>query len=116
MSRRMLLVATIPAAVLAVARAAFLILAVWDIHPFWLWEPLTLSEAAALRDRGEVARLLAEGQDPNATYPVRRGFVRRSSVRMTPLESARAARRDEVVQILVDAGADPDLPESKGPP
>ena len=61
MNRRLLLVAMLPAALLTVARAAFLILAIWDLHPFWLWEPLNLAEAAALRDRGEVARLLAEG-------------------------------------------------------
>ena len=75
MSRRMLLVAIVPAAVLAVARVVFLVLAAWGLHPFWMWEPLNLAEAAALRDRGEVARLLAEGEDPNATYRVRRGFV-----------------------------------------
>jgi hypothetical protein len=104
----MLLVATAPVAVLAAARVVFLILAIWDLHPFWLWEPLNLSEAAALRDRGEVARLLAEGQDPNAKYRVRRGFVRDYAMQLTPVEAARATRRDEIVEILVDAGARPD--------
>ncbi len=105
MSRRLLLVAMLPAALLTVARAAFLILAIWDLHPFWLWEPLNLAEAAALRDRGEVARLLAEGQDPNATYRIRRGFVREYAMQLTPVEAALATRREEIVQILVDAGA-----------
>ena len=105
MNRRLLLVAMLPAALLTVARATFLILAVWDLHPFWLWEPLNLAEAAALRDRGEVAQLLAEGQDPNATYRVRRGFVREYAMQLTPVEAALATRRDEIVQILVDAGA-----------
>jgi hypothetical protein len=67
MSRRLLLVAMMPAALLALARVVFLVLAAFGVHPFWLNEPLNLAEAAALRDRGEVARLLAEGQDPNAT-------------------------------------------------
>jgi hypothetical protein len=105
MSRRMLLVAMVPALVLAAARIVFLVLATWGLHPFWLWEPLNLAEAAALRDRGEVARLLTEGADPNATYRVRRGIIRRSEVQMTPLGAARSARRDDVVEILVDAGA-----------
>ena len=105
MSRRLLFIALLPAAILTAARAGFLVLAIWDAHPFWLWEPLNLAEAAALRDRGEVARLLAEGQDPNATYRIRRGFVRESAMRLTPIEAAQAARRDEIVQILVDAGA-----------
>ena len=72
--------------------------------PFWTAEPLTLSEAAAFRDGGEVARLLAAGVDPNATYPVRRGAVR-GRIEATPLEAAQAAGRDEIVLLLRDAGA-----------
>ena len=107
MSRRLLLVSMLPAFVLAALRVAFLVLAAWDLHPFWIWEPLNLAEAAALRDRGEVSRLLAEGQDPNAAYRIRRGFIRDYAVKMTPIEAATSARRDEIVQILVDAGARP---------
>jgi hypothetical protein len=101
----MLLVAMAPAALLALARVVFLVLAIWDVHPFWLFEPLNLAEAAALRDRGEVARLLADGEDPNATYRVRRGIVREYPMQMTPMAAATAARRDEIVQILLDGGA-----------
>ena len=107
MNRRLLLVAIAPAALLALTRVAFLVMAVWDVHPFWRWEPLNLSEAAALRDRGEVARLLAEGADPNATYRVRRGAVRSYAMEMTPMDAALAARRDEIVQLLLDGGAKP---------
>ena len=112
----MLLAAMIPPAMLAVARVVFLVLAVWDVHPFWLTEPLNLAEAAALRDRGEVARLLAEGQDPNATYRVRRGMVRDYQVQMTPMAAAIAARRDEIVQILLDGGAKPHSPDAETTP
>jgi hypothetical protein len=115
-SRRLLLVAAAPAALLALIRVAFLVLAVWDIHPFWLWEPLNLAEAAALRDRGEVARLIAEGQDPNATYRVRRGMVQRYAMQMTPMAAARSARRDEIVEILLDAGAKPHTPDAQATP
>ena len=103
----MLLVAMAPAFVLAAARVTFLALAAWGLHPFWTWQPLNLAEAAALRDRGEVARLIGEGADPNATYRIRRGFVRDEGVMMTPVEAARAVRREEVVDVLVDAGARP---------
>lgn len=97
----------VPAALVAVARVVFLVLSLAGLHPFWMWEPLNLAEAAALRDRGEVSRLLAEGSDPNAVYLVRRGFVRSYPMKMTPIAAAMAARRDEIVQILVDGGATP---------
>jgi hypothetical protein len=112
----MLLIAAAPAALLALTRVVFLVLAVWGIHPFWRWEPLNLAEAAALRDRGEVARLLAEGEDPNATYSVRRGVVRESAMQMTPMAAALAARRDEIVQLLLDGGAKPHTPDAEGTP
>jgi hypothetical protein len=112
----MLLAAMAPAALLALTRVVFLVLAIWDIHPFWLWEPLNLAEAAALRDRGEVARLLAEGQDPNATYRVRRGFARSYPAQLTPMAAALAARRDEIVQLLLDGGARPHSPDAEGTP
>jgi hypothetical protein len=115
-NRRLLLVAAAPAALLALVRAAFLVLSLWDLHPFWLWEPLNLAEAAALRDRGEVARLLAEGQDPNAIYRVRRGMVERYPVEITPMAAALSARRDEIVELLLDAGATPHTPVNKATP
>jgi hypothetical protein len=112
----MLLIAAAPAALLALTRVVFLVLALWEVHPFWRWEPLNLAEAAALRDRGEVARLLAEGEDPNATYRVRRGVVREYAMQMTPMAAARAARRDEIVQLLLDGGAKPLTPDAEGTP
>lgn len=84
-------------------------------HPIlWGPEPLTLSEAAAFRDAGEVVRLLAAGHDPNATYPVRDGAVK-GRVAATPLEAARGAGRDDIVQLLLDAGALAPLPPEPAP-
>jgi hypothetical protein len=111
----MLLVATAPAALLALIRVVFLVLAVWDVHPFWRWEPLNLAEAAALRDSGEVARLLAAGEDPNATYRIRRSVVRDYPMQMTPMGAALSARRDEIVQLLLDSGAKR-IPDTEGTP
>lgn len=116
MNRKLLIVAMLPPALLALMRVVFLVLALWDVHPFWLWQPLNLAEAAALRDRGEVARLLAEGEDPNATYRVRRGVVRDYPMQMTPMAAALAARRDEIVQLLLDGGARPHTGDADGTP
>ena len=70
---------------------------------FWKGGSLTLSEAAALRDGGEVVRQIAAGADPNAIYPLRPGVLAASS--LTPLEAAVGARRAEIVQLLVLHGA-----------
>ena len=43
--------------------------------------------------------------DPNATYRVRRGVIREHAMQLTPIAAARATRRDEIVQLLEDAGA-----------
>jgi len=97
-------VAGAPLAVLMLARTLLIALSLAGRPLFWAIEPLTLAEAAALRDGGEVARLLADGADPNAHYPVRRGVVR-GRTEATPLEAARAARRPEIVQLLLESGA-----------
>jgi hypothetical protein len=77
--------------------------------PLWHVEPLTLSEAAALRDEGETIRLLIEGYDPNQRYPVRREFVDADQRAITPLEAAVRSRRATMVQLLLAHGARPDI-------
>jgi hypothetical protein len=73
----------------------------------WLWPPvnLTLSEAAAIGDAGEIARQIAAGVDPNRPVLVSRGFVNRDPVMLTPLEAAVEHQRPDIVDVLVLNGA-----------
>jgi hypothetical protein len=105
--------AALPGLALAGATVIWLLMAAAGRHPFWAVEPQTLSEAVASRDFGEVARLLAEGQDPNARYAIRAGVVGDAAVEMTPLEAAEAADLRELVPMLVYAGA---VAPAPGPP
>ena len=70
---------------------------------FWQGGTLTLAEAAALRDQGEVARLIEAGADPNGEYALRPDVL--ATTRATPLEAAVDARRPEIVQLLMHEGA-----------
>jgi hypothetical protein len=70
---------------------------------FWEGGPLTLAEAAALRDQGEVARLIEAGADPNGEFALRPDVL--SVSRATPLEAAVLARRAEIVELLMHEGA-----------
>lgn len=94
-----------PVATFAVVCLAWLAMGAAGAHPFWRTQRLTLSEAAALRDAGEVARLAAAGEDVNAPYRVRAGFLRSEDMELTPLEAARLADRPEIVMLLHDLGA-----------
>jgi hypothetical protein len=108
--------AALPAVLLAAATVTWLAAAAFGAHPFWPSESLTLSEAAALRDGGEVARLLATGVDPNGRYSIRGGFLYKDPVVLTPVEAALAADRPEIVAILVHAGATPSATSMTQPP
>lgn len=68
-------------------------------------EPLTLAEAAGLRDRAAILRLVRRGVDPNAPAHVRRDVLRSPEYTMTPLEAAIASRRADIMLFLTQLGA-----------
>jgi len=84
------------------------------LHPFWPTPAITLSEAAAIRDAGELYRLLVfEHADPNRPWPVRAGMDGAESHNVLPLEMAVRVRRPEIVRILLDHGATVGDPASR---
>lgn len=99
--------AAVPALAAVVVSAAMVVAAATGAAPpFWRGGSLTLSEAAALRDGGELVRMIAAGSDPNAVYPLRPGVLAVQS--LTPMEAAVGARRAEMVDLLVLHGAQVD--------
>ena len=80
----------------------------FDVHPFWPQPDVTLSEAAATRDAGELYRLLVyERHDPNRSWAVRAGMLSDSEQNVMPLDVAVASGRPEIVRILLEHGARP---------
>ncbi len=74
-------------------------------HPIaWRVDPVTLPEAVALRDAGEMLRLIRHGVDPNARARVRAGLVGEEAA-LTPLEAAVASRHEEMVAAVLANGA-----------
>ena len=95
----------LPGALLIAATAVMLIGLPLGADPLWAVEPITLSEAAALRDNGEVVRLIDSGVDVNGTSAVRPDILSAHSLVMTPIEAAVAAERADMVELLLEQGA-----------
>lgn len=95
----------LPGALLIAATAAMFAALPFGVDPMWYVEPVTLPEAAALRDNGEVMRLIGLGADPNEAGTVRAGFAHREAQVLTPLEAAVAIRRADMVEVLLENGA-----------
>lgn len=98
----------LPGAMLVVATIAMFAALPFGIDPAWYVEPVTLPEAAALRDNGEVMRLIGLGADPNKPGTVRAGFAHNEEKMLTPLEAAVGIRRGDMVELLLENGAQMD--------
>lgn len=96
-----------PPLILGACVAGLLAAAPFGLDVVWYEHPLTLAEAAALRDAGMVARLIDRGQDPNRRSFVRGGIFS-DAVYLTPLEAAVGARRLDIVELLLQSGANAD--------
>ena len=74
---------------------------------FWRAEPVTISEAAALRDFARVRALVEDGTNPNARSHVRAGIFGDVVVEMTPREAAIRAGVSDVVERLLQESVPP---------
>ena len=95
----------LPGALLIAVTAAMFTALPFGIDPLWHVEPVTLPEAAALRDNGEVVRLIGLGADPNEAGIVRQYFAHNEAHVLTPLEAAVSIRRAGIVDLLLEHGA-----------
>ena len=99
------IVLAVPGCLAVAVMTAGLLAAVFDQHPMWPRQELNLSEAAAVRDLGEIVRLIQLAEDPDAPRDVRPGFLAEHAVRATPLEAAVAMKDPEVARVLLVNGA-----------
>lgn len=104
MNRETLLGAAVAVPGLLMAAVAIMVVAV-GFRAFEPNPPLTLPEAAALRDNADVVLLVRRGADPNAPAAVRPAIFRSRTGVMTPLEVAVTARHIETASLLLDLGA-----------
>ena len=95
----------VPGCLMAAGFAAALLMAAVDRHPMWPHQQWNLSEAAAVRDTAEVARLIQFAEDPNVPRDIRAGLLSDHPVRLTPLEAAVAINDGNMVVLLLRSGA-----------
>lgn len=91
----------VPGGALAMVSLALLMSTAMHRGPLWSDRAINVSEAAATRDRATMMRLIDEGSDPAKAYPVAAGILSDQPLQLTPLEAAIAARRPEVVDLLL---------------
>ena len=96
---------SLPGVLLIAATAAMFAALPFGVDPLWYVEPVSLPEAAALRDNGEVMRLIGLGADPNEAGSVRQNFAHNEAQVLTPLEAAVGIRRADMVELLLENGA-----------
>ena len=94
-----------PPLLLGIAAFGVLAASLAGINPLWQETSLTVAEAAAVRDRGMILRLVWDGADPNAAQYVRPRILKQQGLTITPLEAAVSTRELYMVEFLLQHGA-----------
>jgi len=92
-------------ALLSIGAACVLGGALAGWNPLWREPELTMSEAAALKDRATMQRLISKGVDPNVPASVRAGILKSRDIVVTPLEAPVGTRTPTAMQFLLARGA-----------
>ncbi len=92
-------------ALLGVVALVVLVGAMCGVHLLWNEPALTMAEAAALKDRGTIQRLIWEGVDPNVPASVRPGILTDDERVVTPLEASMGTRTPVTMEFLLAHGA-----------
>jgi hypothetical protein len=101
------LAVALPGAVLALGTAVMMLGAVNGSPAWWRADPVNISEAAALRDRATVVRMMADGEDPYVRREIRADLVFNNRVELTPLEAGIATHRSEIVDVILFSARTP---------
>jgi hypothetical protein len=96
--------AAVPAAVLGLWSLAALVQSPAGANPYWQQRPVNMTEAAALRDQGSVAALVARGEDPHLRRELPADLVLNERAELTPFEAAIALGRPEIAELLIWSG------------
>ena len=70
-------------------------------NPDWAAAPVTITEAAAMRDQATVVRMMDHGVDAHGRYELRKDLVFNEPATMTPFEAAIATERTEVASLML---------------
>jgi hypothetical protein len=100
-ARLPLLALGLPGALVALWSLGLCAMTLAGANPYWVEQPVNISEAAALRDAATVVNLMHRGVDPRRRYPVPAGRLFDRAVAISPLEAAVAAHRPEVVSAIL---------------
>jgi hypothetical protein len=105
MGNAMAIALAVPGCLVGVATAIGLVMTVFGQSPMWPHQPVNLAEAAGVYDEAAMVRLIEDGMDPDARYPIRPGLIFGYQMNLTPLEAAVANDDPAMVTRLVEKGA-----------
>ena len=96
--------AALPALVVGLLSLAAVVSSAVGANPNWPKDAVNMTEAAALRDQGTVASLIARGEDPHARRELPADLVLNERAELTPFEAAIALGRAEIAELLFWSG------------